>query len=123
HWPNQIFWIVVFFALTYFLTSRFVVPHIGGILEERDRRINSDLEKAESLKDEAGDVKAEYEAAIAKAREAARAEIKAAQAEIAQVTTEREAGFAGQMADRLSDAEKRIAAAKAEAMKSVESIA
>lgn len=122
-WPSQIFWLLVFFSLTYFFASRLIVPSIGSILEARDNRISDDLDKARTVKNEAEEVKSSYEASITKAREDARAEIKTMQDEVAKLTAEREASFAEESADRMSDAEKRIAAAKADAMTKVEDIA
>lgn len=123
HWPAQIFWLLIFFAVTYLILSRKALPMIGDVLEEREKRINDDTDAAHSLRDEAEAVKKSYEAAIAEAREKARAAIVTAQNEAAAQISKSEQEIAETIQTRMQDAEIRIASAKSEAMKDVRSIA
>lgn len=66
--PNQIFWFLLAFFALYVLISRVVAPRIGGILADRQGRIDADLDEARSLKDAAVKAEADYQAALASAR-------------------------------------------------------
>ena len=45
--PNQIFWLVVFLVILFFIVSRIVLPRIEGIMDARKKRIKDDLNQAE----------------------------------------------------------------------------
>ena len=81
--PTQIFWLIISFALLYWIMSKMAVPRIAEVLEERQERITDDLETAERLKSEAEKVQADYEKALAEARSEAQGHIKAANDEAA----------------------------------------
>ena len=82
--PNQIFWLVVSFAVLYLIISRIVLPRMDGTLEKRRRHRAATLARAEDLNEQAEKVikesdqafsarKAEAEAAMDKARSDAQA--------------------------------------------------
>ena len=73
-YPSQVFWLVVSFAVLYYVLSRIALPKVSDLLQERQERIDADLEKAENLKKEAETVLAAYEAAMADARGKAQAQ-------------------------------------------------
>ena len=52
-YASQIFWLVVSFIVLYFLVAKVAMPRISEVLEERQERIEDDLDKAETLKKEA----------------------------------------------------------------------
>ena len=62
---SQIFWLIISFFVLYWVVARFAIPRIGGILEQRARVVQDDLDRAESLKTEAEQALADYEAAMA----------------------------------------------------------
>ena len=49
-YASQIFWLVVSFIVLYFLVAKVAMPRISEVLEERQERIEDDLDKAETLK-------------------------------------------------------------------------
>jgi ATP synthase B/B' CF(0) len=51
HFPSQLFWLVISFALLYVLMSRIALPRIGGIMAARSKVISDDLAAAEQLKE------------------------------------------------------------------------
>lgn len=120
---GQIFWLIVTFGLLYVLMSRIALPRISEVLEERSERIANDLEHAERLRKEAESVIEQYEAALAKARGEASSVIGQANQEIAQATAARQAEFDKHLDGRIGEAEKRITAARDEAMAQVRDIA
>jgi F-type H+-transporting ATPase subunit b len=122
-YPSQLLWLVIFFTGLYFLMSRVMLPKISSILENRKNRIDGDLARAQALKNETEAAIASYEKALSDARSNAN--------DIARVTRENvtkdidiEQSKVNQMlAQKIAEAEARIAKSKAAAMESVESIA
>ncbi|WP_119462114.1 F0F1 ATP synthase subunit B' [Rhodospirillaceae bacterium SYSU D60014] len=119
----QLVWLAITFTILYFLMARIVLPRISGVLENREQRIQSDLEKAEKLKAEADEVLAAYNKAQADARAQAQAELQKAAAAIAAEAAKREEAFAATLAERGAEAEQRIAATKTAAMAELRTIA
>jgi F-type H+-transporting ATPase subunit b len=119
----QLVWLAITFTILYFLMARIVLPRISGVLEDREQRIQSDLEKAEKLKAEADEVLAAYNKAQADARAQAQAELQKAAAAIAAEAAKREEAFAATLAERGAEAEQRIAATKTAAMAELRTIA
>jgi len=123
HFPSQLFWLALSFVVLYVLMAKVGLPRVAGILEARRKRIEADLSAAQALRNEAEAALADYEKALADARNRAQA--------IANETRERllaesEAARKALEADlnaRLAKAEKSIAATKAAAMASVREVA
>lgn len=119
---TQLFWLAVTFVLLYLLMSRVALPRVRDVLEERDRRISDDLEKAEKLKEEAEAVLAEYEKAVADARRQAQAAMAAATEKAGAETAKQQQALADKLATQVAEAETRIAGAKAQAMENVRQV-
>lgn len=113
--PSQIFWLVIMFGLLYWILSTFVLPKIGGVIEERRDRIADDLDTASEFKRKAEDAEAKYNQDLADAK--AKAQSIAAEtrdvldAEIAEMQTEADAKADADIAA----AETRIAEMKTQA--------
>ena len=122
-YPSQIFWLIIAFTVLYFLVSKIAVPRISEVLSEREERIADDLDKAETLSKEAEQVRAEYEKALAEVRDKAHAATREAQEAAAKSGAELEAESHAKISGMLKDAESRIAAARAEAVGNVRSVA
>lgn len=67
-YPSQLFWLAVTFAILYFIFSRRSLPEISGVLENRQQHIQSDLETAEKLKNDAEKAQNAYETSLKEAR-------------------------------------------------------
>lgn len=112
HFASQIFWLVVSFVLLYVLMSRVALPRIASVIEQRDHRIKSDLDRAEKVKADADAALATYQKTMADARAKAQAELRQGQAAIAAETAKRDAEFGRQLAERARTAEDSITQAK-----------
>ncbi len=122
-YSSQVFWLVVAFAVLYWLNSRVGLPAVGAVLEARRERIDGDLDQAAALKTQAEQVKAEYEKALAAAdAESKRALAEATEAVKAQ-TAQRQAELTTQLDARMREAEQSIAQAKQQALASVRDVA
>lgn len=120
---SQLLWLAITFGLLYYLMSKIALPRIAAILEERNDRIADDLAEAEKLKQETDAAIADYEQALAEARQNAHTIAQNARdkskAEIDKARSKIEANLEARMAD----AEARISELKATAMAEVDTIA
>jgi len=66
--PSQLFWLLVTFTLLFLFLWRVTLPRIALAIAERRNRIDGDLEAADTLRKQAADTLASYEAALAQAR-------------------------------------------------------
>ena len=119
----QLFWLVVTFAVLFVAMWRHALPRLSDILEARQERIEADLKKATTLKEQADKVLGEYEQALAKARDRASTAVKRASDEIAAESAKRHETFGQDLARKTRAAEQQIAAARDEALTSVTVVA
>ena len=70
---SQLVWLAITFVALYLLISRIAVPRIGGIVEERAKRIEGDFAEAQRMKEESETALAVYEKSLADARNRAQA--------------------------------------------------
>jgi F-type H+-transporting ATPase subunit b len=122
-YPTEIFWLVLTFVPLYFILRRLVLPRMGEVLGARQRHIESDLEKASGLKEEADKVFAAYEAVLAEGRTKAAAIVKKAADEMAAESARRHEAFGQELAAKTRDAEARIGKAKDAALAQVAAVA
>jgi F-type H+-transporting ATPase subunit b len=120
---SQVVWGAIIFAGFYVAVSRFGLPRVGAILENRERTIAADLEQARVAKQTADRAVAD----LNEARRAAYAESQAAVAAATQKAKEEAATLAAKANARLdkqlADAEAQIGAARAGAMAALREVA
>jgi F-type H+-transporting ATPase subunit b len=121
--PSQIFWLAVTFAVLYALMATLIAPRLERIVTARQSRVDGDLERASRLQAEAEAVMAAYEKALGDARMQAQATLKATLDRLNQVASERQSQAGAQLARRIEEAERRIAAEKTKALASLPQIA
>lgn len=121
--PSQIFWLVVSFAVLYFLLARTALPKIGSILEARQRKIDDDLERATELEQQAKEALAGYEAAMAGARDEAQSAIRQVAEEAAAEAETRHQELAAKLSADVAAAEARIDEAREDALANIQQVA
>jgi len=120
---SQLVWLVIAFVLLYVLMAKLALPRVGGIIENRQKRMDDDVAEAGKLKQQSDEAVAAYEKALADARGRAQAianetrERQTAEAEAARKKVE------DQLNTKLAESEKAIAASKQAAMANVRAIA
>lgn len=119
----QLVWLVITFALLYFIMSKVALPRIGEVIEERRDRIQRDLDAAENAKEQTEQALAEYEQALADARSNASSIAKDTREKLAGETDVERARVDEQIAAKMSEAEARISEMKSKALASVNDIA
>lgn len=119
---EQVFWLVVLFALFYFLMARVALPRLTAVLESRQSRIDADLDQAQKLKAEAEKALHEFEALMADARAKAQEIHSEARQKITAHSAQRQAAVEAQLAQEAQDAEARISKAVDAAMSDVKAV-
>ncbi len=122
-YPSQIFWLILSFAVLYYLLTRKGLPRVSEILEARQDRIAADLDRAARLRQEAEETLQRYEAMIEEAQTRARAQLQAAQERIGSDFTARQAALERELHEKIREAEQRIAAAREKALGEIDEVA
>jgi F-type H+-transporting ATPase subunit b len=115
----QIIWLIITFLLFYVLMAKVALPKIGNILEQRQARIDDNLDMAQSLKNESSIDAESYDQAIAEAREQARKSILETTKEMSIEASRQQEELAERLLGELKSAEEQINDAKARAVKSI----
>lgn len=120
---SQLFWLTISFVILYFVMWKVVLPRIADVLQDRQERIDDDLEKAESLRNDAAAVLETYEKTVADGRSQAQVILREAADRVAAETAERQAALGKALAEQTSEAEARINAAREEALADIRAVA
>ncbi len=119
----QLIWLAITFGALYFILSRWSLPRITEVIEERRDRIQRDLDEAERLKGETEKAIAAYEQEIAAARGRASSIARETREKLAAEVEDERTRVDAQVNAKLTEAEKRITEMKAKALAQVNEIA
>lgn len=119
----QLFWLAVTFVVLYLVMWKVIIPKVASVLQDRQERIDDDLEKAEKLRNDAAAVLETYEKTVADGRSQAQAILREAAERSAAEAAERQAELARELSRRTEEAETRINAAREEAISNIRSVA
>jgi len=119
----QVVWGAIILGVLYLLLSRWALPQVGAVLEQRANRIQGDLAAAHIAKTSADAAVAELTAAIRQAQGSAQAEVAAAVAAANEAAAIQAATLNARLASQLAAAEQRIAAARASAVGALRDVA
>ena len=103
--------------------SKLIVPRIADVLQDRQARIDDDLEKAEELRNEAASVLEAYEKTVADGRAQAQTILREASLQNDKAAADRQAALGEQLAQQTAEAETRINAAREEALANIRTVA
>lgn len=120
---TQAIWLVITFSLLYLVIWRAALPRISSVLRDRRERVDEDLEKAEALKAQAEETLAAYETAVAEGHQRVQEILRQATERLAREADARHASLGERLAHETGEAEKRIAAAKRDAMDGMRAVA
>lgn len=120
---SQIVWLVLTFGVLYFILWKSALPRIAGMLQERQERIEDDLQKAETVKQEAETVLAAYEASVAKTRDEAQSILRAGAEAFAEQAAKQQDELSARLAGEAAAAASRINDARREALGELRGVA
>ena len=123
YWGGQIVWLLILFALLYFLLSRVFIPRLRKALDERESAITGAIAAARQVQAEADAQAAAARTAVAQARDDARRTAADAKTASSTEAARRQQAEEAQLNARLAEAETRIAAQRDAALANVRTIA
>jgi F-type H+-transporting ATPase subunit b len=121
--PSQLLWFFVAFGFLYWYMSTRALPQIGKVIENRRARIARDLDDATMMQQKADAAADAHEKTLAEARAKAQAMAQAARDQAAADAGARRKTLESELAVKIAEAEKQIAATRTQAMTNVSSIA
>lgn len=119
----QLFWLLVTFSLLYLVMWKVALPRVADLLQQRQERIDDDLERAQKLRDDAGAVLSAYEKTIADGRARAQDVLREAMARMAEDSDAQHAALTGRLAGQTAEAEARIHEARDRALEDIRLVA
>jgi len=120
---SQLVSLVVAFVALYLIVSRIALPRVGGLIDERQNKIEGDLAAAQKLKDESDDALKAYESELASARARAQAIGTETREKLNAASEAERKTLEDRLSAKLAEAEKTIAATREKAMGNVRGIA
>ncbi|MCH2459237.1 MAG: ATPase [Henriciella sp.] len=122
-WLPQLIWLAITFVALYVLMAKVALPKIGGVLDARRNKIQSDLQTAEDLRRATEEAIASYEQALAEAKQKAHAIAQEARDKLNEELSAEREKLEKELDEKAKNAEERIEAAKTSALKEVDGIA
>ena len=122
-WSSQVFWMLVFFGVVFFVIGRGMVPKVVATVDARNSQIAADLAAAEAARKAADADEESWRKTEAKQRAEAQGLIAQAKAEAAKAAETRLAAANAAIDARVAEADARIASARAGALGEIEAVA
>lgn len=122
-YSSQIFWLLVFFGITFFVVGHGMVPKVMDTVASRDKQIADDLKAAEQARTAADAEEEAWRVRENANRAQAQGLIAEARAKAAAATTDRLAKAQAVIDARIAEAEGRIAEARRSAAAEIEDVA
>lgn len=122
-YSSQVFWLLVFFGIVFFVIGRGMLPKVVSTMDGRDKQIADDLAAAEAARAAADAEEEAWRVQANQQRAASQAVIAAAKADAAKATDATLAAASARIDETVTAAEARIAAARASALGEVEGVA
>ena len=123
NWPPQLVWLAISFALLYFVVSRLIIPRTGGVIELRKSTVADDLAAATRDKSASEKTSQAYQASLADARSKANGALLDARNQASAESDTARTKINAELAAKMVDSEKQIAAAKSKALSGIEAVA
>ena len=122
-WSSQVFWLLVFFGITFFVIGKGMVPKVMDTVAQRDGQIAADLAAAKAARDAADEQEEAWRVKENENRAAAQAIVAKAKEESAKKSETKLKAAQTRIDKKLADAETRIAEARTAALAEVEAVA
>lgn len=120
---SQLFWLGLMFVVLYLVFGRIVLPALSGTIENRRERIQSDLDQARTMKDDAQNVLEEYEKLMADAHKKASDLFSQMDQDVKRKTNNETAKIQKKAVDQIQKTENKIQGAKNKALEDMDKIA
>lgn len=122
-YSSQIFWLLVFFGIVFFVVGRGIVPRVMATVAERDGQIAADLAAAEAARTQADAEEEAWRKRENDNRAAAQALVAQAKADAAGASEKKLAAAQKRLDKKLAEAEAEISVARTSALAEIEDVA
>ena len=122
-WSSQVFWLLVFFGITFFVIGKGMVPKVMETVAQRDGQIAADLAAAKAARDAADEQEDAWRVRENENRAAAQAIVAKAKDEAGAKSEKKLKAAQTRIDKKLADAEARIGEARTAALAEVENVA
>ena len=122
-YSSQIFWLLLCFCLLWLMVSVFITPKIADVVEQRKRKINEYIKKADSLNSQAKLALDNYNETLAQAEKKAEQEIAKEQNKLKDYLKNTENKMSAELNKKIADNEFILAKEKKNTLQQIESIA
>lgn len=119
----QIAWLILIMVIFYVVVSKFVLPSVGNVMEIREERISSDIDKASMDRSQADLIRQTCETHLAASRADAQTLISNMKAKAASNLADKSKALDGKLALEAVEAEAIIFKAKSRALAEIEPVA
>ena len=119
---SQAFWLVLCFCLLWFAVTNFITPKIADVIEQRKRKINEYIQKADKLNSQAKEALDKYTETLASAEKKAEQDIAKERSELNAYLRETENKMTAQLNKKIADNEFNLAKEKQATMQQIETI-
>lgn len=120
---SQIFWLLVCFCSLWGLLSVFVIPKIADIIEQRKRKIDEYVQKADALNLQAKTSLEKYHDTLAEAEKTSQQEVTKGKQELKEYLQKAESDLTKNLNKKIADNEFALATEKRETLQQIEFIA
>ena len=120
---SQIFWLLVFFGITFFVVGRGMVPRVMSTVDRRSTQIADDIAAAQAARDKADEEEEAWRTRENENRARAQALISEAKAEAAAKSEKKIAAAQKRLDKKLDEADERIAQSRKDALTEIEAVA
>lgn len=120
---SQIFWLLVFFGITFFVVGRGMVPRVMDTVDRRSTQIADDIAAAQAARDQADKEEEAWRARENENRARAQALISESKAEAAAKSEKKIAAAQKRLDKKQDEAEERIAQSRKDALGEIEAVA
>ncbi len=120
---SQAFWLLLSFCMLWLLLSTFVVPKLADTIEQRKRKIDEYLQKAETLNTQAQKSLEKYHTTLDLAEKQAQAEILHGKEELKAYLHKAESDLSAELNQKIADNEFMLATQKANTLQNIEVMA
>ena len=119
---SQLFWLCICFFTMLFIMSKIIIPKIADILEQRQRKIDSYLNKAYQIKLQAEEALKKYQDALTDATQKANASLAETQNELNNLVEKKQQALDLRLHKKIMEGEAEIEQSREDALNKVKSI-
>lgn len=119
---SQLFWLCICFFSMLFIMSKFIIPKIADVLEQRQRKIDGYLTKAHQIKIQAEETLKKYQDALSEANQHATQALSKTQIELNSMIEKKQNELNAQLQKMLQEGEIEIAKSQKEAINKVKAV-